>query len=436
MTLAVKTLGFLFKLITKFLTLLTRLIGPLSKVIIQFIILPLYGRCLYFKSKLAKKTSSSLDRFIIIFTNRYIVHFIIIVLALGVVTSNIFAYELNENYGKNALIYEITGLENLDFEEDIVTSIDQYQVHSYINESSQLTSKVFTEAQKKEEEIQELQQESDSAITQGGVALVKPELSSTEAAKITRTSIKEYIVKEGDTIGGIAEEFAISVNTILWVNNLSERSLIKSGQKLIIPPTSGVIHTIVKGDTISKIANKYYGNEQKIKDFNNITDDVLIVGETIMVPDGRIVYTPPAQSYTQAPISAPAYTPPPVAASSNDMLWPESCRRITQYYLGWRHTGVDIACGFGQPIYASLAGIVSKVQYNRYGYGYHIIIDHGGGKQTLYAHLSQIDVEPGQKISQGEVIAIEGSTGRSTGSHLHFEVRINGNRLNPLNYVR
>ena len=427
-------LEFFFSAITKLFILSKYLIAPIGRIVFKFIVLPIYGQHLRFRKKFTKNTSNPLDRFIIIFTNRYIVHLTIIIIALGVVTSNILAYETHEDYGKSALIYGITGLEDLDFGEDIVVSIDQTQVHSYLEESPQLVSNVFTEAQKKEEEIQELQEESDLAITQGGSALIKPNLASTEAAKVTRTSIKEYIVGDGDTIGNIAEEFNISVSTILWANNLSSLSLIKPSQKLIIPPTSGVVHTIKNGDTISSIAKKYLSTSEKIKKFNNITDSVLTIGETIMVPGGQVVTQRP-RSYVTAPISAPAFTPP-ATSGSEEMIWPESCHRITQYYRGWRHTGLDIACGFGKPIYASMAGTVSKVLYNRYGYGYHVIIDHGSGKQTLYAHFSRIYVKVGQRVNQGDAIGSEGSTGYSTGSHLHFEVRINGSRLNPLNYVR
>lgn len=118
------------------------------------------------------------------------------------------------------------------------------------------------------------------------------------------------------------------------------------------------------------------------------------------------------------------------------MLWPIGCSRITQYFKGWIHTGVDIACPYGTAIVAAADGVVSRVQYLNYGYGYNVIIDHGGGKKTLYAHNSSISVVVGQSVSQGEVIAKEGSTGRSTGPHLHFEVIINGQKVNPLSYIR
>jgi murein DD-endopeptidase MepM/ murein hydrolase activator NlpD len=436
LVLLVKALGLLFFVGQYIARILKTILKPATKAGVKLLVLPTLGSFLKIRSKINKKTSGPLDRIILAMTNRYIIHAVIFLMIFGVTTSNILAYESQEDYGRDAVIYDIIGIEDLDSEEETVTSIDEPLIYNYLDGEAQLTSEVYSEAQKREEEIQEQQTESDLSITQGGNTLVKPDLASTEAAKVTRATIKNHIVGEGDTIGGIATEFNISVNTILWANSLSFSSYIKPGQTLIIPPTSGVLHTISKGDTLSKIASKYQTKEASIKNFNNIEDnDSLSIGDTIMVPGGRIVYTPKPRTYVSSPISAPAYTPP-ATAQSGQMIWPEACRRITQYYRGWRHTGIDIACGFGQPVYAVLNGKVSRVQYNKYGYGYHIIIDHGGGKQTLYAHNSNIYVKAGQKVKQGEVIAAEGSTGRSTGSHLHFEVRINGQRLNPLNYVK
>lgn len=351
-------------------------------------------------------------------------------------TSNILAFEQQDDYGKNAAIYNVVGLENLDETQDTITSTDEPLIKNYMGENTRVVSDIYTQSQQTEEDIYRVQSQTELATTQGGSALIKPELVSTEAAKITRTSVKEYVVQEGDTVGEIAQRFAVSVNTILWANNLSSYSYIKPGQKLLIPPTSGVLHTVKKGDTLLAIANKYSASINEIKNFNNIGGDTLSINETLMVPGGRIVYTArPRPISTPVTVSAPAYTTPQVE-SSGPMYWPDTCRRITQYYRGWLHTGLDIACGFGQPIRAAEAGRVSKVSYQNYGYGYHVIIDHGSGKQTLYGHMSRIYVSAGQQIEKAEVIGLEGSTGQSTGSHLHFEVRINGSRLNPLNYIR
>lgn len=405
-----------------------------SNFIFKFIILPNFGRYLWIKNKITKKTSNVREKIILVFTNRYLIHLIIILIALGVTTSNLLAYERQENYGQNALIYKIIGAEDIEIIEDTIISLEEPKVYSYLGESSQLEKGLFSEAQKKEEELFKEQLQGEVAITEGGLALVKPELVSTEAAKITRTSIRKYEVKEGDSLGKIAANFNISIDSVLWANNLSANSYIRPGQDLIIPPISGVLHTIKKGDTLKSIAQKYSATDTTIKQFNNIdSDSLLVVGETLMVPGGRVIYTVKPRVYT-APTPATAYTAP--VAVSGKMLWPIGCRRITQYFRGWRHTGVDIACAYGSPIYAAADGVVSRVQYLNYGYGYNIIIDHGNGLKTLYAHNSRNEVVVGQVVSQGEIIAREGSTGRSTGPHVHFEVIINGSKVNALNYIR
>lgn len=394
--------------------------------------MPIFSRYLWLKNKFAKKAATKREKIILTFTNRYVIHLIIIVIALGVATANLLAYENRENYGQNALIYKIIGLENIEVIEDVAAISEEPQVYSYLSGSAQLGSESYTETQKEEEAYQ---LEPELATTHGGSTLVKPELASTEAAKITRTSIRKYTVEEGDTIGEIAVMFNISVNTILWANNLSFSTYIKPGQELTILPITGVIHLIKKGDTLASIAKKYDASEAKIKEFNNIgSDELLVVGETIMAPGGRIIYTARPRDYT-AYVTAPAYSTPTVATGGK-MYWPSTCRRITQYFRGWRHTGIDIACGWSKPVRAAEAGVVSRVQYARYGYGYNVTIDHGGGKKTLYAHLGRIEVKVGDEISKAQVIALEGSTGRSTGPHLHFEVIISGSKINPLNYVR
>ncbi|MEK7653597.1 MAG: peptidoglycan DD-metalloendopeptidase family protein [Patescibacteria group bacterium] len=400
------------------------------------IILPLFGRYLWLKNKFAKKASTAQDKVILIFTNRYLIHIIVAFIALSVVTSNLLAYEQKESYGQNALVYKIVGLEDEGVIQDNAPSNNESLVYRYGSENASLASERATPGQFLEEEIVQGQIEQDIAMTQGGSTLLKPDLASTEAAKVTRTSVKEYVVAENDTISTIAQKFNVSINTIIWANNLSFSAIIRPGQKLNIPPVSGVLHTIKKGDTIAKIAKSYDADASQIKKFNNLDDDAsLAVGDTLMVPGGRIIYT-------QKPRTAVVYTTPaidytiPSTSSGGAMYWPSTCRRITQYSRGWRHPGVDIACAYGSAIRAAEGGVVTRVQYGRTGYGYNVTIDHGGGKKTHYSHLSRIDAVVGQEVAKGQVIGLEGSTGRSTGPHLDFEVIINGVKVNPLNYIR
>lgn len=435
LTLTLKATVVSFAFAVRVFALLGVILKPFGRFFFRFCIVPGFGIYLFIRQKVLAKTFNFLDRLIFLVINRFVVHAIFVAIAAAVVTANILAYETREDYGRNALIHQIVGVENYDTaEEDTVTAAPEPQVYSYLGDTSALSSEFYTEAQKREEELEAEQQESDLAVTQGGSALVKPELASTEAAKITKTSIRHYVISEGDTIGSIAADFGVSVNTILWANNLSLTSLIKPNQKLIIPPVSGVLHKIAKGDTIKSIATKYKANAEEIKKFNGLEDGSLAGGEIIMVPGGQIVYTPKPRAYAVSPVSAPAAAAPQTVPG--EMLWPETCRRLTQYYRNWIHTGLDIACGFGKPIFAAEDGVVTRVQYDKAGYGYHVIVDHGGGKQTLYGHNSQIYVQKGDSVFKGQTIAAEGSTGRSTGSHVHFEVRLNGSRVNPLNYVK
>lgn len=427
----------MFFLIGKILKLVKKPLAKIGKFFFHFLIIPIFGQYIWLKNHIAQKAETAIDKVIFLFTNRYIVHLLIILIALSVAGSNLLAYEQQENYGRNAIIYKTIGLQDIEVYEDTSTPVEESQINSYLGESSQLTSNAFTEDQRGGTDTDFAATGMGPSVIQGGSTLTKPELASTEEAKTTRTSVREYVIQSGDNIGSIAKQFNLSLTTLLWANKLTSTSLIRPGQKLTIPPTDGVLHAIVRGDTIAKIAQKYRADANKIKAFNNLeSDSALTVGDAIMVPGGQIIYTPPKSVYTPPKAVATSPNIGPAVSSSGKMIWPSSCHYITQYYRGWIHTGVDIACDFGTTIYAADDGRVEKVVYAKNDYGYHIIIDHGSGKKTLYGHMSRIIVEPGQSIAKGEIIGFEGSTGRSTGPHLHFEVRLNGTRVNPLNYVR
>ncbi len=398
--------------------------------------LPIYGRYVWLRTKINKRTPLLKEQLLLFFTNRYLVHVLIILIALGVTTSNILAYEKKEDYGQNALIYKINDIAGYDVIEETNTAADNSLVYSYQDINLTLNRGYSSELDQSD-----VNTDSDNIFTdylQNDLALSKPQLINTDAAKLGSRGIREYEVVEGDTIGGLAAKFGISINTILWSNNLSMTSFIKPGQTLVILPVSGIRHIIVKGDTLAKIAKKYDASEDKIKEFNSFDDNTaMVAGESIIVPDGRIIYTTKPSVYANAlPANRKGTGSDTAISATGRMVWPNGCRRISQYFKGWRHTGVDIACSWGTSVRAADGGRVTRVQYGRTGYGYNIIIDHGNGKQTLYGHLSEIDVDQGQYVSQGQVIGKEGSTGRSTGPHLHFEVIVGGSRVNPLSYIR
>lgn len=281
-------------------------------------------------------------------------------------------------------------------------------------------------------------EEEIKTITQGGGALVKPDIASTKKVKRPRKEIINYTVEPGDTISTIAENFGISVSTILWENNLSSYSIIRPGNKLSILPFTGVTHKVVSGDNLSTIANKYNIEEKKIVESNKLTDSSkLSIGQILFIPEGAKTRYAQSSSkrYTginviKDLVKSPSATP----VSGNKMNWPTPGHRITQYY-SWRHHGLDVADKTGTPIYAADAGTIEYQGWGK-GYGYQIVINHGGGKKTRYAHLSKFYTKKGQKVSKGETIAAMGSTGWSTGPHIHFEVIINGKKYNPLNYIK
>lgn len=246
-----------------------------------------------------------------------------------------------------------------------------------------------------------------------------------------------YTVQPGDSISTIAYRFGVSVNTVLWENDLNAYSIIRPGNRLAILQTSGISYRVKSGDNLSKIAKRYDVTAKDIIDSNNIKDrNKLRSGQKLIIPGGRkIKYTASSKkSYSAIDAIRDIVKAGSNPVTSNKMYWPTEGHRITQYY-SWRHRGLDIANKTGTPLYASDAGIVEYAGWGK-GYGNQIIINHGGGKKTRYAHASKLYVKKGQRVDKSEAIAAMGSTGWSTGPHIHFEIIINGKKQNPLNYIK
>lgn len=250
-----------------------------------------------------------------------------------------------------------------------------------------------------------------------------------------RDKIIDYSVIPGDTLSTIATKFDISTDSIKWANNLKSDT-IKQGQILKIPPITGVVHKVVSGDTIYSIAKKYKTTAQNIVNFifNDFTDPDtfgLQVGQLVYVPDGVIEEEQPKYATTQKQMYAQVQSG---VHGSSTFIWPTS-GIITQYPI-WYHMALDIANNSLPPVLASDTGTVTFAGCIQYGYGCHVVVDHANGYQTLYGHLSAISVTPGQVVSQGQQVGTMGSTGRSTGPHLHFEIRLGGVLQNPQSYLR
>lgn len=234
--------------------------------------------------------------------------------------------------------------------------------------------------------------------------------------------ISVYIVREGDTIQTIAKIFNVSPNTIIWANDLRKKS-VKEGDTLVILPINGIRHTIKKSDTIKSVAKLYNADIEDIELFNGLIENSLLtVGETLIVPEGEIVEPVVKKVFIKT-------TKLKTGGSGGYFVRPLAGGIRTQGIHG--RNGVDIAAPIGTPVRASAGGtvILAKVGGYNGGYGNYVVIQHPNGTQTLYAHLSLVYVKQGQIVEQSVTIGALGNTGRSSGAHLHFEIR-NGPR-NP-----
>lgn len=244
------------------------------------------------------------------------------------------------------------------------------------------------------------------------------------------SDISTYTVSSGDTIASIAAKFGVSSNTIRWANNLGSKGTLKTGQSLVILPVTGVKHKVTKGDTIAGLAKKYRADASEIADFNGIEiTDGLKVGEVIIIPDGdgSILAEKQAEKKSDPKTKNPktkGRITVDTTGGSGGFIRP--MRGIKTQGFHGPYNAVDIGAPVGTSIVAAADGVVitakSPSAWNG-GYGGMIIIKHTNGSQSLYAHMSRLDVNPGETISQGEQIGLSGNTGRSTGPHLHLEFR-------------
>ncbi len=232
--------------------------------------------------------------------------------------------------------------------------------------------------------------------------------------------ITTYTVREGDTLSLIAETFDVSVATIRWANNIPQGGQIRKGDTLVILPVSGVQHTVLKGDTIASIAKKYSGDPDDIYDFNGLTPgEPLEAGVVVVIPDGEISLPPVQTPRSFAPTYVRGGGPEYAGYYMRPIVGGVRSRGLHGF------NGVDLARSCGSPIYASAAGTIITARSSGWngGYGEYVVIAHGNGTQTLYAHLSAVLVNPGSGVVQGQQMGLVGSTGKSTGCHVHFEIR-------------
>jgi murein DD-endopeptidase MepM/ murein hydrolase activator NlpD len=287
----------------------------------------------------------------------------------------------------------------------------------------------------------------DSLATTEDGFLIKGTGQNSTADRSDLSDMIAYTVESGDSLYAIAHRFGVSEETIIWENNISNPNSLKPGAKLHILPVSGITHTIKKDDTLAKIAKQYGVEEATLAKQNRLEDSELVADAKIIIPGGkRIVAKPTYVASAKGVGSYSNYTAPKnidgAILSANGagdksgkwMIKPTSGSYSTYFKAG--HYAVDIADRSKPAIAASADGTVVKSQCGwNGGYGCVIVIDHGNGYQTLYAHLSKLSVSVGDAVAQGNKIGVMGNTGRvygATGIHLHFEVIVNGKKKNPI----
>lgn len=241
----------------------------------------------------------------------------------------------------------------------------------------------------------------------------------------------EHVVTEGDNIWLLALEYDTDMESIAAINDIGVSDVLQPGQTLrVLVGTEGIIHTVAEGDTIESLAERFEIRADAIMAANRLRSDKLTVGQEIVLPGARL---PQRATATVASVSG-GHGGTADGAAVSGFIWPHH-GLITSYY-GWRdgsfHTGIDIDGNTGDPIVAAKGGTVTHAGWGWSGFGIYVVIDHGDGTKTIYAHLSEAYVEQGAVVAQGETIGALGSTGWSTGPHLHFEILVDGVEIDPL----
>lgn len=273
----------------------------------------------------------------------------------------------------------------------------------------------------------------DKALTNENSSVLNGE-APVEVDAHSSDRISLYTVRPGDTYEQIARMYKVNVNTLMWANDLKKGSVLKPDQVLVILPISGLKYVVKKGDTLKSIAKTYKGDIDEIANFNNLdSDTILAVGDELIIPDiegkltlpeeNKATETKKDKNKKETKVFVKETSTTPRTDSTGFFTKPVVGGIRTQGLHG--HNGIDFAASFGTPIIAAASGqvVVSKVGGWGGGYGNYVVIQHQNGTQTLYAHMSEVSVKVGQQVQQSQEVGKMGSTGDSTGVHLHFEVR-------------
>lgn len=274
--------------------------------------------------------------------------------------------------------------------------------------------------------------------------LIKANPQTNDSSRVGLTDFAVHTIEDGESLSVIAEHYGVGVSTIMWENGISNANSIRAGQKLLVPPVDGLSYTVSSGDTLEKLATKHEISVESIIAQNGLESDVIAKGQDLFLP-GAVKSAPAnvaSASYTVSSTSRSVSYANVASSTSTPIvgkifIYPTT-GKITQGYHGG-HYAIDISDTSRPPVWAASGGTVTKASSGTWGggYGNHIIIDHGNGLQTLYAHMDSVNVYVGQWVGQGDVIGIMGNTGRvygATGIHLHWEVIQDGVKQYPGNY--
>ena len=286
---------------------------------------------------------------------------------------------------------------------------------------------------------------------QGTTAVPRLASATTYIPEDRRNEAVKYTIESGDSLYGIANKFGLEPETILWANYnvlYDDAHNISVGDELIIPPDDGIYVEWKDSDQLQRLADRYRVELQDVLaapvNKLDITKPEIKAGDFILFPGGYretqafnpIVYEYSPNSGVKKVIAGPGGCQWDYRAyGSGGFIWPTASHSLVGNDFGAGHMGVDLATVEGGPIYAADGGTVVYAGAISGGYGIMVMIDHGTGYQSLYAHLSGVAVGCGQGVSQGQLIGYGGSTGNSTGPHLHFEVRYGGGYVNPWQFL-
>ncbi len=272
--------------------------------------------------------------------------------------------------------------------------------------------------------------------------LVKINPQTDESNRIGLTDYAVHTVENGETLSQIAQKYGVNVDTVMWENNISNAHTIRSGQALLIPPIDGISYKVASGDSLAKIAKKYKITADSIIAQNGLESEVIQKGQALFLPNAvpiaPVVVAANGYRATTTTRDTRTFSSSTAAPAVGKVFIYPTKGKVTQGYHGG-HYALDIGDRSKPPIWSAGAGTVEKVSTGTWGggFGNHVIVDHGNGLKTLYAHLSTVNAYEGQWVNQGDVLGVMGNTGRVygvTGIHLHWEVHLNGVKQNPYNY--